>query len=82
MTPKEVVDWVETFSSARGACDSIRSVPKTGTKLDASLPYETMRVSKLRAILAAHDIPCVLCAEKSDFTRAIRDFIDRKKNEL
>ena len=57
-------------------------MPKTGTKLDASLPYETMRVSKLRAILAAHDIPCVLCAEKSDFTRAIRDFIERKNGEL
>ena len=82
MTPRDVVDWVETFSRARGACAGIRSVPKTGTKLDASLPYETMRVSKLRAILAAHDIPCVLCAEKSDFTRAIRDFIERKNGEL
>ena len=81
MTPKEVVAWVETFSRARGKCAGIQSVPKTGTKLDASLPYETMRVSKLRAILAAHDIPCVLCAEKSDFTRAIRDFIS-KKGEL
>ena len=81
MTPREVIHWVETFSRARGACAGIRSAPKTGTKLDASLPYETMRVSKLRAILAAHDIPCVLCAEKSDFTRAIRDFIS-KKGEL
>jgi thiol-disulfide isomerase/thioredoxin len=78
MTPREVVNWVETFSRARGACAGIRSAPKTGTKLDESLPYETMRVSKLRAILAAHDIPCVLCAEKSDFTRAIRDFISEK----
>ena len=81
MTPKEVVAWIESFSRERGKCAGIKSVPKTGTKLDASLPYETMRVSKLRAILVTHDIPCVLCAEKSDFTRAIRDFIS-KKGEL
>jgi len=81
MKPNEIVDWVESFATTPKdgtlpwKCASIKPTPKTGTTLDASLQYESMRVGKLKAILAAHDIPCVLCAEKTDFTKAIRDAI-------
>ena len=77
MTPGEVEEWLEKFQGGK-LCASTRKTPKTGTKLDASLDYGKMRVSKLRAILSANQIPCVLCAEKSDFVRAIRDEIARR----
>jgi hypothetical protein len=38
-----------------------------------------MRVSKLRAVLSANDIPCRLCAEKGDFVRAIHEAIEERK---
>ena len=83
MGPTDVTNWVESyaFADGTGLCYDISPTPKTGTKLDDSLPYETMRVSKLKAVLSANKIPCVSCAEKSDFTRAIREAI-KSRSEL
>ena len=77
MTPDKVEEWLEKFQGGE-LCASTRKTPKTGTRLDASLDYGKMRVSKLRAILSANHIPCVLCAEKSDFVRAIEEAIARR----
>ena len=77
MNPTDVAKWVESWKhgDGAGACLGVVSTPKTGTKLDKNLAYETMRVSKLKAVLAANGIPCISCAEKTDFTAAIRDAI-------
>jgi hypothetical protein len=37
-----------------------------------------MRVSKLKAILNAHSIPCQLCMEKGDFVKAIQGALAAK----
>ena len=44
--------------------------------LDAAADYSKMRVSKLKAILGAHNIPCLLCMEKGDFVKAIEGALD------
>ena len=81
MLPDKVLAWLDAFKDG-AACRRAKRNPKSGAKLDASADYGKMKVSKLRAILSAHDIPCKLCAEKSDFVRAIREAIAAKAGEL
>jgi hypothetical protein len=49
--------------------------------LDAAADYSKMRVSKLKAILGAHNIPCLLCMEKGDFVKAIEGALDAANNQ-
>ena len=81
MLPDKVLAWLDAFKDG-AACRGAKRNPKSGAKLDATADYGKMKVSKLRAILGAHDIPCKLCAEKSDFVRAIREAIAAKAGEL
>ena len=78
MTPEGVVKWLEGFEGGK-RCARTRKTPKSGTRLDPSVEYGKMRVSKLRAVLRANDIPCRLCAEKGDFVRAIHEAIEERK---
>lgn len=87
MTPAAVTEWMQGFEGGvkGGLCAATPKTPKSGVMLDASLDYSKMRVSKLKAILNAHDIPCQLCMEKSDFVRAIEGALraaGKMKNEL
>ena len=81
MLPEKVLAWLETFASG-AACSKSKKNPKSGGKLDAGVDYGKMKVQRLRAILSVHGIPCKLCAEKSDFVRAIREAIAAKAGEL
>jgi protein disulfide-isomerase A6 len=81
MLPEKVLAWLETFANG-AACSKAKKNPKSGGKLDAGLDYGKMKVQRLRAILSVHGIPCKLCAEKSDFVRAIREAIAAKAGEL
>jgi protein disulfide-isomerase-like protein len=72
MTPSAVTEWASSFEGGKKCKDAPKN-PKTGMTLDASIDYSKMRVSKLRAILTAHGIPCSLCAEKGDFVKAIAE---------
>lgn len=72
MTPEAVTEWLQTLEGGDGGvCKSTPKTPKSGVTLDAFLDYSKMRVSKLKAILSAHGIPCQLCMEKGDFVKAI-----------
>ena len=76
-----VLAWLETFSNG-AACSKAKKNPKSGGKLDAGVDYGKMKVQRLRAILSVHGIPCKLCAEKSDFVRAIREAIPQATGEV
>ena len=69
-------------AAIRAACSKAKKNPKSGGKLDAGVDYGKMKVQRLRAILSVHGIPCKLCAEKSDFVRAIREAIAATAGEL
>ena len=71
MTPTGVTEWMQSLEGGE-LCKSTPKTPKSGVTLDASLDYSKMRVSKLKAILSAHNIPCQLCMEKGDFVQAIQ----------
>ena len=83
MTPTAVTEWMQSIveggggggdgggGGGGGLCASTPKTPKSGVTLDANLDYSKMRVSKLKAILSAHNIPCQLCMEKGDFVKAI-----------
>ena len=77
MTPTAVSDWLGTFEGGK-ACAAAPKNPKSGVTLDPKLDYGKMRVSKLKAILSAHSIPCQLCMEKGDFVRAIEGALQAK----
>ena len=64
---------------AKHVGDLLRRTMLQYGRLDPSVEYGKMRVSKLRAVLRANDIPCRLCAEKGDFVRAIHEAIEERK---
>ena len=74
MTPDKVEAFFTEYAEKEG-CKRVLKVPKVGLKLEKGFDYSKLRVNKLKSLLAAHNIPCVLCMEKSDFVRAIENHV-------
>ena len=74
--------WLEDFAKSRATgCARVKKMPKQGAKLDASMNFKKMKMSRIKALMHAHSIPCVSCYEKSDFVNAIKAFLKERGEE-
>ena len=71
-------DWAETWlmdHANQEYCDKkMQQRQIVGATIDPTMDFSNMRVAKLKAMLAANNVPCQLCVEKGDFVKALRDF--------
>lgn len=73
----ELASILSEFKSPE-RCASVKSVKQDLPPLDPNVEYSKMRVSKLRQLLAEHNVSCSGCVEKADFLAEVYKLVQER----